>query len=158
MNEDLTTLQVLMLENEVQDIGNAVMGLYKSYKSTITEAIDDFLDQDNDLAFMFEEAKKRFLAAKRGLALTNKLQDPLQRKEHKSRVLSNLNKLRAIFKRLEQAVNDVVAQAQNNSQNKDLFQQATPPGIKNDFNQPHHPPAYRQFRGPQTKEPQQAQQ
>lgn len=155
MSEDLTTLQVLMLENEIQDIGNAVMELYKSYKATLTEAIDDFLDQDNDLAFMFEEAKKRFLAAKRGLALTNKLQDPLQRKQHKSRVLSNLNKLRAIFNRLERAVNDVIAQAKDNSQNRDLFQQAAKPGVRNDFNQANRPPEYKQYNGPQPREPQQ---
>jgi hypothetical protein len=111
--KELSILQVLMLETEVKEIGQAIMELHKSYRSTINEAksvneaVDDFVQSD-DIGFIFDEAKKRYLAAKRGLGLVNKLQDPAQRQENASRVLGNLNKLRAIFNRLEGSVKQAV--------------------------------------------------
>lgn len=139
-----------MLEEEVKNIGVEIMALHKSYSSVINEAIDDFIRDDADLGFMFDEAKKRYLAAKRGLALTNKLQDPLQRKEHKSRVLSNLNKLRAIFNRLEKAVQNAIQVAQGAAQNKDLFQPQQN-GIRDQFNQSNRAPTYNQSAQPEQK-------
>ncbi len=144
---ELTTLQILMLEEEIKEIGKGIMALHSQYKVALTEAIDDFISDDNDLGFMFDEAKKRFMAAKRGLALTNKLQDPMQRKEHKSRVLSNLNKLRAIFNRLQKDVEATIQAAQQGSQGRDLFQPTSPSGIKSEFGQASHPPSYRNYSG-----------
>lgn len=131
---ELTSLQVLMIEAEIKEIGDAIMSLHKSYTSVLTEAVDDFLRDDGDLGYMFDEAKKRFLAAKQGLALTNRLKDPQSRQQNKSRVMSNLNKLRSIYNSLFKAIENLTKVAQGESQQRDTFQQRpTSPGITNTF-------------------------
>lgn len=146
---ELTTLQILMLETEIKEIGEAIMELHGQYKKVLAEAVDDFLSNDADLGFMFEEARKRFLAAKRGLALANRLPDPAQRKQHKAQVMGNLNKLRAIFNRLDKAIQNVMQQAQQDSQGKDLFQQSQP-GVQDKFQ-----PSQQGQQGQQQNAPQQ---
>jgi hypothetical protein len=56
--------------------------------------VDLFTDADKkaDLGVMLDAAKK-------GLALANTLKDPAQRRKHKSRVLGNLNQIRARLQR-----------------------------------------------------------
>ena len=45
------------------------------------------------------ELEKLLDAAKRGLGLANKLKNPAEKKKHLSRILGNLNKIRAALKR-----------------------------------------------------------
>jgi hypothetical protein len=133
--KELTVLQVLMLETEVKEIGQAIMELHKSYKTalneakTVNEGVDDFLQSD-DIGFIFDEAKKRYLAAKQGLGLVNKLTDPAQRSENAKRVMGNLNKLRAIFNRLQGSVKkevDGLLAKVRDKQAQPVAPQAAPP-------------------------------
>lgn len=97
-------LQQIMLENELAQIKESILRLHKMYNSKkkefqgLNEGVLDF--ESDDLGFMFDEAKKRFQAAQRGIKLANKLGDP----EQKSRVFANFNRLRALVKRLEQTI------------------------------------------------------
>lgn len=45
-----------------------------------------------------EEIQRRMDAASRGLAIVNRIKDPEYRKKHASRVLSNMNTIRAALK------------------------------------------------------------
>jgi hypothetical protein len=45
------------------------------------------------------ELEKRLDAAKRGLGIANKLKNPIEKKKHLSRILTNLNKIRSALKR-----------------------------------------------------------
>jgi hypothetical protein len=107
----METLQLLMLENELDEHKATILALHKLYrtetKKALTEGVLDF--DSNDLDFMFDEAKKRFQAAKRGVQIANKLADP----EQKRRVFSNMNKLRAFIARLTKTIQQDLDVLQN---------------------------------------------
>lgn len=64
----------------------------------IVEAVEP-LDPDLDLEQQLEELTKRMDAARRGLGIANKLSGR-QRTIHRSRVMSNLNVIRAALTRV----------------------------------------------------------
>jgi len=120
-------LKTIIIENELNEIKKELVGLHREYKSKINEAKKNLkegvLDFDsNDLEYMFDEAKKRFLAAKRGVKIANKLNDP----EQKSRVWSNLNKLRAFIKRLENQIEQSYQELMSQTRNTGTFDKTNP--------------------------------
>ena len=56
----------------------------------------------NDMDAKLDQAIKRLGAARTGLGLTNKLKDPAQRQQNKSRIMKNLNLLRLIVQHVEE--------------------------------------------------------
>ncbi len=117
-------LSAMLLEEELKDCGVKIKALTTIYKQTlshiseieITEGVLDF-DSDN-LEYMFDEAKRRFVAANKGLALVNKLKDPTSKKENQKRIMSSMNKLRHFLKKLEKAVEAEYVKAWELSANK----------------------------------------
>lgn len=59
---------------------------------------DDFFE----IGDMLQDALNKYSAAKRGLGIANKLQDPADRAVHRSRIMGNMNRLRALVRRIEQ--------------------------------------------------------
>jgi hypothetical protein len=53
---------------------------------------------------MLNDALVKYNAAKQGLGISNKLKDPAQRAVHRSRIMSNLNSLRALVRKIEQSL------------------------------------------------------
>jgi hypothetical protein len=114
--KELTFLQILMLETEMKEIGQAIMELHKTYRTTLKEAseapyqtqVADFVNNSDDPSYIFDEAKKRYLAAKRAFGIVNKLPNPEERQRHYKMIMINLNKLRAIYNRLQNTVTQEV--------------------------------------------------
>lgn len=100
----MSVLKTIMQENELADFKKTILELHKTWTAackkfkTLNEGVTDF--ETDDLGYMFEEARKRFLAAKNAVKIANKLNDPAQ----KSRVFSNLNQLRALVNRLTKTI------------------------------------------------------
>jgi hypothetical protein len=120
----METLQKLMVEAELDDIKSIILAAHKHYykevgkmKKNINEGVLDF--DSNDLGFMFEEARKRFLAAKNAVKIANKLGDP----EQKSRVFRNLNQLRALVSRLTKAITTDLESMEQSLKGKQMFDQ-----------------------------------
>lgn len=57
---------------------------------------------ENDIMIAMDRVMRQMEAAKRALGLTNKLEPGPSRKEHRARIMSNMNKIRANLKRIEQ--------------------------------------------------------
>lgn len=76
-------------------------GKYKIVKKRkkLQEGVTDF-PADSDMLQMFDEAIKRLEAARRGLGITNKLPPGEEKRMHRSRIMGNLNRLRALVDRL----------------------------------------------------------
>jgi hypothetical protein len=73
----------------------------KKKMSTLTEATiskEDFFA----IGDMLQDALNKYSAAKRGLGIANKLQDPADRAVHRSRIMGNMNRLRALVRSIEQ--------------------------------------------------------
>jgi hypothetical protein len=51
---------------------------------------------------MLQDALNKYSAAKRGLGIANRLQDPADRAVHRSRIMGNMNRLRALVRSIEQ--------------------------------------------------------
>lgn len=57
-----------------------------------------------EIGDMLNDALVKYNAAKKGLGISNKLRDPAQRAVHRSRIMANLNSLRALVRRIEQSL------------------------------------------------------
>jgi hypothetical protein len=57
-----------------------------------------------EIGDMLNDALVKYNAAKQGLGISNKLKDPAQRAVHRSRIMSNLNSLRALVRKIEQSL------------------------------------------------------
>ena len=55
-----------------------------------------------EIGDLLNDALVKYNAAKRGLGITNKLRDPADRAQHRSRIMGNLNRLRASVRKIEQ--------------------------------------------------------
>ena len=64
----------------------------------------DMGGESSDINTLFDETMAMLNAAKKGLGLANKLTDPAGRKKHKSRVMGNMNRIRAKFNRLQKVI------------------------------------------------------
>jgi len=53
---------------------------------------------------MLNDALVKYNAAKKGLGITNKLKDPAQKAVHRSRIMANLNSLRALVRKIEKSL------------------------------------------------------
>jgi len=89
-------LMVQLAECEVEL--NKLKDLAK--KILLTEEFIEFGAIDR----MFDETSKMLDAAKRGLGLTNKLKDSASRTKFRSRVMGNLNRIRAKLMRITKAL------------------------------------------------------
>lgn len=58
----------------------------------------------NNLLHIMDDAEKRYGAAKKGLSLVSKLKPGPERKKHFSRILGNMNKLRAYNERINKSL------------------------------------------------------
>lgn len=78
-------------------------------EDALTKA-DHFLAEDmswdagRPLEQQLAHASFQFEAARRALAIANRLSDPAARKKHRSRIMGMLNKLRASLFRLQDAI------------------------------------------------------
>jgi hypothetical protein len=112
-----------MLATELDTIGQDIMSQYKSYMATVKMLSEGVLDfESDDLSYLFDEAKKRYQAAKRALGLANKLRDPAQKAENQKRIMGAMNQLRAFNRTLEKSIADeMVALQQSMRPNGDMM-------------------------------------
>lgn len=90
----MNTIHELLLESEAAELEAGLVSLMKTFKASITEGVTDL--PQTDVMGMFDEATRRLDAAKRGLGLSNKL-PPEERRANKSRIMGNMNRLRALI-------------------------------------------------------------
>ena len=67
--------------------------------------LNEAMGLSDELGKLLRVALFRYEAAKKGLALANKLRNPDAQQKHKSRVMSNMNVLRAMVGRMETLLN-----------------------------------------------------
>lgn len=111
-------LDNLLLESEINELGGKLKTAMETYTKALTEGVTDLGTSANDLAAAFDEASKRFEAARRGFGLVNKLPAGPERTEHRKRILGNLNRLRALVDRIMKE-----ADTQGFSANQQIAQQ-----------------------------------
>lgn len=119
-------LDTILAENELDSLKQEILEARKKYRNNIKsmkkleEALgpSQVTNIQGDLDYVFDEAKKRFAAAQRAVAIANKLNDP----EQKSRVWSNLNQLRAFVKNLTKQIEVQYAQILQQAKGSGLFQ------------------------------------
>lgn len=119
-------LDTLYAENELNSLKVEILEARKQYKKNmkgfkkIEEALgpSQVTNIQGDLEYVFDEAKKRFAAAQRAIAIANKLGDP----EQKSRVWSNLNQLRAFVKNLTKQIEIQYQQILQQAKGSGLFE------------------------------------
>ena len=105
------------LAEELTVIGDDIMSLHKSFNATVKTLGEGVLDfESEDLSYLFDEAKKRYLAAKRALSFANKLRDPAQKAENQKRIMIAMNKLRGFSRTLEKSINDEMIALQKSMQ------------------------------------------
>lgn len=82
---------------ELKDLHQRLKNVIEAYKSR------GFREDsgDNTIVEQLKSAIKKFEAAKRGLGIVNKLSPGDKKKQHASRVMSNMNKLRSQVQNLE---------------------------------------------------------
>lgn len=90
-------LDMLIIEGELNELERFFNVMKSNLNDLITEGVTDLTSAPNDLMGMFDEASKRFEAARRGIGLTNKLPPGPERTQHRSRIMGNLNRLRALI-------------------------------------------------------------
>ncbi len=93
-------LDMLIIEGELNNLEAVFIRTLENYHSMIAEGVTDLSAAPDDLMGMFDEASKRFEAARRGIGLTNKLPPGPERAQHRSRIMGNLNRLRALVDRI----------------------------------------------------------
>jgi hypothetical protein len=127
----METLHTILVEQELQEAKEAILALYKQYKTsvkslnkTLKEGVLDF--DSNDLDYQFDEAKRRFQVARQSIKLANKLGDPAQ----KSRVFANMNKLNGFIKRLQRDIEAELERLKQEAQGKQVFQQRPPSAVR----------------------------
>jgi len=75
-----------------------------------TVILSEAVSPQDDTGDMLKTATKRYDAAKRGLAIANKLKDPAQKQKHQSQVMSNLNTLRSMLQKIEKKLSAEIKQ------------------------------------------------
>lgn len=84
--------------------------LFEKYKNDIVQSVEFIVNHYSVLSENvldtsdLDVAIERMAAAKKALGIVNKLQPGDFRAKHASRVLSNLNKIRGLVRRLEQKI------------------------------------------------------
>jgi hypothetical protein len=94
----MNTIDNLLLEDEIRVHEANLTKLMLGFKEALTEGVTDL--PVGDLGSMFDEAVKRLEAARRGLGLVNKLPPGDERKANRSRIMGNLNRIRALVDRI----------------------------------------------------------
>lgn len=113
-------LDTLMLEGELLEMEKTFTVMFENYK-TLVEGVTDLTSAPNDIMGLFDEASKRLDAAKRGLGLTNRLPQGEERSQHRSRIMGNLNRIRALLDRIIKSAdsnNFALGQSQRFDQNR----------------------------------------
>jgi hypothetical protein len=90
----------LLLESEINELGSKLKSAMAVFTNILKEGVTDLGTPSGDLAAAFDEASKRFEAARRGFGIVNKLPKGPERSEHRKRILGNLNRLRALVDRI----------------------------------------------------------
>ena len=90
-----------------------LLRLAESELDTLLEAPLD-MPEGSDINAQIGILIQRLESARRALGITNKLQDPAERKKHRSRVMSFLNQIRGMLDRLinefsQHATNDMIS-------------------------------------------------
>lgn len=70
----------------------------------LLENIQELEEKVDTSSMNLDQLAKGFDAAKRGLGLANKLKNPADKKKHLSRIMGNMNKLRAALKRMHDSI------------------------------------------------------
>jgi len=73
-------------------------------ENVLTEAEERILCEGDEVYNTLSKATAQLEAAKRGLGLANKLKDPGQRAQNRSRIMGNLNRIRALIRRATKAL------------------------------------------------------
>lgn len=76
----------------------------EEYATIVTNIIDQSLLNEGDGSTALDAVIKQMEAAKRGLGIVNKLKPGPDRAKHASRVMGNMNRIRAHIKRIEKAL------------------------------------------------------
>ena len=88
---------------KLQQIQQSLFEDIETPYNAVTNRIDERsgIDTTDEIGQLLQTAGMRYDAAKKGLAIANKLKNPEDRRKHQSRVMSNLNALRQLVKRLD---------------------------------------------------------
>jgi len=102
----LQQLHSSLIEQELQQVFNDIITSSEQIVMmcedvSIPDVPDSLL---SNLQRIMDDAEKRYGAAKKGLSLVSKLKPGDDRKKHFSRILGNLNKLRAYNDRINKAL------------------------------------------------------
>ena len=96
-------LDNLLIEKELNEMTDKLKGLMANYINILQEGVTDLGTPPGDLAAAFDEASKRLAAAHQAWNILNsrgKFLRPEQRKEVRSRVTGNLNRLNGMLNRI----------------------------------------------------------
>lgn len=93
-------LQELNYENELKKISEEIETVSDTFSQLLERDVHVNEHDENQLNAILNDAERRIDAAKRGLALASKIKDPAERKLHKGKMLSHLNRTRNILDQL----------------------------------------------------------
>lgn len=102
----LTELHTIAVEQELHDIYEQLVTTCNTMNVLCEDVnIPDVPDtMIQSLVDIMADAEKRYAAAKKGLSLVSKLKAGPERSKHFSRILSNMNKLRAYNNKINKSV------------------------------------------------------
>ena len=92
-------LDMLIVEGEFNELESRFIKVLSDFNK-LTEDVTQLSAPSNDLLAMFDEASKRFEAARRGIGITNRMPAGPERQQHRARIMANLNRLRALVDRI----------------------------------------------------------
>lgn len=99
----MDTLKALLEEAELRQIERGVDFLESELQELMTYSVNlnEYAhDAESVLNSILNDAERRIEAARRGLSAANKVKDPVERKQHVGRMLSHLNRTRALLDRV----------------------------------------------------------
>lgn len=93
----------LILEAQVEELSERLEQVFEAHAAMVAEGVTDFPTRMNE-ADIYDEAIKRMEAAVNAMRILNKAKGklpPEQIKAQRSRVMGNLNRIRALVQQLE---------------------------------------------------------
>jgi len=95
-------LEDASLKQELNNIRSRLSEYWKASRALKESA--ESTEKFYQVGDMLNAALVKYNAAKQGLGISNKLKDPAQRAVHRSRIMANLNSLRALVRRIEKSL------------------------------------------------------
>lgn len=90
-------LREMHYENTLKEVERSIQFLEAEYGEMMEREVMINEHDENVLNAMFTDIERRMEAARRGLSLANRITDPAERREHKSKMLGHLNRVRSLM-------------------------------------------------------------